>query len=70
MLSYFNESCVRLLCWTCEEWLGKDRLGEDKEDTCYWYDEDGNAYCEEELNFSTNPELLSYFIAKVELVKL
>lgn len=70
MLSYFNESCVRLLGWTCEEWLGRARLGDGAEDTWYWYDEYGNAYCEEDLNFNTDPELLSYFISKVKIVKL
>jgi PAS domain-containing protein len=70
MLSYFNESCVRLLGWEAEEWLGKDRLGERAEDTWYWYDKDGNAYSEEELDFTNNKELLSYFMSKITITKL
>lgn len=50
----FNEKCAEYLGWDIEEWEGKNRLGEDLTDTIYIYDNEGNAYSEEELHFNSD----------------
>ena len=44
-----KKELAKQLGWTYELWVGEDRLGNDNSDTYYWYDTEGNAYCEEEF---------------------
>lgn len=45
-----KEELAKQLGWSYELWKGEERLGDNKEDVHYWYDQEGNGYSEEEFN--------------------
>lgn len=46
----FKDELAIQLGWSYELWKGNERLGDDKTDCYYWYDQEGNAYSEEEFD--------------------
>ena len=46
----FKDELAIQLGWSYELWEGDKRLGDDNKDTYYWYDQEGNAYTEEEFD--------------------